>query len=218
MSVILKNGTLLKDTFFISYLVLMGYTSITLIEAVRTPSINVRHVMNLETTVSFVAAIVYGVFNEIMKTPKWELKDFTKLRYLDWMITTPLIILGLLLFYNQSVSSIQYKTFLTMLCFNWLMLLAGYMGEEGSIPKEVGFGLGFGFLLALLWLMYTCCIPKGANYSALITFAVLWSLYGVAYMLDEETKNISYNILDIFSKAVFGVGLWMFYGKVLNFS
>jgi bacteriorhodopsin len=173
----------------------MGYTSITLIEAVRTPSRNIRHVMNLETTVSFVAAIVYGVFNEIMKTPKWELKDFTKLRYLDWMITTPLIILGLLLFYNQSVSSIQYKTFLTMLCFNWLMLLAGYMGEQGSIPKEVGLGLGFGFLLALLWLIYTCCIPTGANYSALITFAILWSLYGVAYMLDEETKNISYNIL-----------------------
>jgi len=37
-------------------------------------------------------------------------------------------------------------------------------------------------------------------------------------MLDEETKNISYNFLDIFSKAVFGVGLWLFYGKVLNFS
>ena len=174
--------------------------------------------MNLETTVSFVAAIVYGVFNEMIKTPNWELKDFTKLRYLDWMITTPLIILGLLLFYNQSVSSIQYKTFFTMLCFNWLMLLAGYMGEQGSIPKEVGLGLGFGFLLALLWLIYTCCIPKGSNYSALITFAGLWSLYGIAYMLDEETKNISYNILDIFSKAVFGVGLWLFYGKVLNFS
>ena len=214
----LRNGSLLKDTFFISYLVLMGYTSITLIEAVRTPSINVRHVMNLETTVSFVAAIVYGVFNEMIKTPNLTLKDFTKLRYLDWMITTPLIILGLLLFYNQSVSSISYKTFFTMLCFNWLMLLAGYMGEQGSIPKEVGLGLGFGFLLALLWLIYTCCIPKDSNYSALITFAGLWSLYGIAYMLDEETKNISYNILDVFSKAVFGVGLWLFYGKVLNFS
>jgi len=136
MSAKLRNGTLLKDTFFISYLVLLGYTSITLIEAVRTPSRNIRHVMNLETTVSFVAAIVYGIFNEMMKTPNWELKDFTKLRYLDWMITTPLIILGLLLFYNQSVSSIPYKTFFTMVCFNWLMLLAGYMGEQGSILKK----------------------------------------------------------------------------------
>ena len=54
--------------------------------------------MNLETTVSLVASIVYGIFNDKIKTDNWALKDFTKLRYLDWMITTPLIILGLLLF------------------------------------------------------------------------------------------------------------------------
>ena len=213
----LKRGTLFKDSLFISYLVLLGYTSITLIEAIRTPSINVRHVMNLETTVSLVASIVYGIFNDKIKTSDWNLKDFTKLRYLDWMITTPLIILGLLLFYNQAASSIPYKTFFTMLCFNWLMLLAGYMGEQGSIPKLAGLGLGFGFLIALLWLLATCCIPKGSNYSAFITFALLWSLYGVAYMLDEEDKNIMYNILDVFSKAIFGVALWLFYGKVLKF-
>jgi len=213
----MKRGTLFKDSLFISYLVLLGYTSITLIEAVRTPSINVRHVMNLETTVSLVASIVYGIFNDKIKTSDWMLKDFTKLRYLDWMITTPLIILGLLLFYNQDPSSIPYKTFFTMLCFNWLMLLAGYMGEEGSIPKLAGLGLGFGFLMSLLWLLVTCCIPKGANYSAFITFAILWSLYGIAYMLNEEDKNIMYNILDVFSKAIFGVALWLFYGKVLKF-
>ena len=216
-SSVLKRGTLFKDTVFISYLVLLGYTTITLIEAVRTPSVNVRNVMNLETTVSLVASIVYGIFNDKLKTSDWNLKDFTKLRYLDWMITTPLIILGLLLFYNQAASSIPYKTFFTMLCFNWLMLLAGYMGEQESIPKLAGLGLGFGFLVALLWLLASFCIPKGSNYSAFITFAALWLLYGVAYMLDEEDKNIMYNILDVFSKAIFGVGLWLFYGKVLKF-
>ena len=218
MPPVLKYGSLFKDTLFISYLVLLGYTTITLIEAVRTPSINVRNIMNLETTVSLVASIVYGIFNDKMKTDNWALKDFTKLRYLDWMITTPLIILGLLLFYNQKLASIEYKTFFTMLCFNWLMLLAGYMGEIGAIPRLVGLGLGFGFLVSLLSLMVTCCIPSGSNYSAFIVFALLWSLYGVAYMTDDETMNISYNILDVFSKAVFGVALWLFYGKVLNFS
>jgi bacteriorhodopsin len=218
MPPVLKYGSLFKDTLFISYLVLLGYTTITLIEAVRTPSINVRNIMNLETTVSLVASIVYGIFNDKMKTDNWDLKDFTKLRYLDWMITTPLIILGLLLFYNQKLASIEYKIFFTMVCFNWLMLLAGYMGEVGAIPRLAGLGLGFGFLISLLSLMVTCCIPSGSNYSAFIVFALLWSLYGVAYMTDDETMNISYNILDVFSKAVFGVALWLFYGKVLNFS
>jgi hypothetical protein len=36
-------------------------------------------------------------------------------------------------------------------------------------------------------------------------------------MLDEEEKNIAYNVLDIISKAVFGVVLWMYFGHVLSF-
>jgi hypothetical protein len=66
-------------------------------------------------------------------------------------------------------------------------------------------------------MIYTRCIPVGSNFTAFYIFAVLWSLYGVAYLQDEETKNISYNILDLFSKGLFGVGIWMFFGKVLKF-
>jgi len=65
--------------------------------------------------------------------------------------------------------------------------------------------------------MASCCIPKSSNLSAFIVFAILWSLYGVAYQLEEEDKNIAYNVLDVFSKALFGVGLWFYYGKVLKF-
>lgn len=213
----LKHGSLLPNTFFISYLVLLGYTTITLIEAIRTPSINVRHIMNLETTVSIVASIVYSIFNEKMKTPDYKLTEFTQFRYIDWILTTPLIILGLLLFYNQSLSSIPYTTFFTAVAFNWLMLYAGYLGEIGAIKKITGTLVGFGFLIALLYTMANCCIPKDSNHSAFIVFAILWSLYGVAYQLEEEDKNIAYNILDVFSKALFGVGLWLFYGKVLKF-
>jgi hypothetical protein len=35
---------------------------------------------------------------------------------------------------------------------------------------------------------------------------------------DEEDKNIAYNILDITSKAIFGMVLWMYFGKVLSFA
>lgn len=213
------SGELLKNTFFVSYLVLLGYTGITFIEAIRTPNVNVRHIMNLETTVSLVASIVYGIFNEKIKTsPKIKLEEFTEIRYLDWMITTPLIILALLLFYNQAPSAISATAFSFIVILNWLMLAAGYMGEKGTVKREVGGGVGFAFFAAVLLMMWLYCIPKGSNMAAFATFAVLWTGYGVAYYLDEETKNISYNVLDVFSKALFGVGLWLFYGKVLNFS
>lgn len=213
------SDQLLTNTFFVSYLVLLGYTGITFIEAIRTPNINIRHIMNLETTISLVASIVYSLFNEKIKaSPKVKLEEFTEIRYLDWMITTPLIILALLLFYNQGAATISATAFSLIVILNWGMLGAGYMGEKGTVPRQMGGGVGFAFFAALLLMIWMYCIPKGSNTAAFFAFAGLWTGYGVAYYLDERTKNISYNILDVFSKALFGVGLWLFYGKVLNFS
>jgi hypothetical protein len=48
-------------------------------------------------------------------------------------------------------------------------------------------------------------------------FAAIWTGYGIAYLMDEETKNLAYNGLDVISKAVFGVVLYLFFGKVLKF-
>ena len=208
---------LVEDSFLVSYLVLLGYTSITLIEAVRTPIVNVRHIMNIETAVSIVASIVYGLFYEQIKTGKYDLKSFTHYRYIDWVITTPMIILGLLLFYNQRLAAIPYETYGRIVLLDWAMLLAGYMGELGMIPKMTGFLAGFAFLLMMFYAIVTHAIPKGSNLSAFYIFTILWSLYGVAYMQDEETKNVMYNILDVNSKALFGIGLWMYFGKVLKF-
>ena len=209
--------TVLDDSFLVSYLVLLGYTSITFIEAVRNPSVNVRHVMNIETTVSVVASLVYGFFYEQVKTGKYDLKTFAHLRYLDWMITTPLIILGLLLFYNQHLGAIPWQTYAAIVALDWGMIYAGFLGEQGTISKWAGFLGGFAFLFAIFYMIYTKCMPKGSNPAAFFVFAFLWSMYGVAYMQDEETKNLMYNILDVNAKTLFGVGLWMFFGKVLKF-
>ena len=66
--------------------------------------------------------------------------------------------------------------------------------------------------------MFYNIIPKGCSLVVFIIFAVIWGGYGIAYMLEEEEKNIAYNILDITSKAIFGMVLWMYFGKVLSFS
>jgi hypothetical protein len=77
----------LRNSFMTSYLILMGYTGLTAIEALRTPSVEIRHVMNIETTVSLVAAIVYSIFNEMLKAPTIDLSQITQMRYIDWSIT-----------------------------------------------------------------------------------------------------------------------------------
>ena len=206
----------LKNTFTASYLILVGYTGLTLIEALRTNNVNVRHVMNIETTVSLVAGIAYGIFNDMIKDPMVDLNEITKIRYIDWSITTPLIILVILLFYGGSVHP-QASIYGTLIALNWGMLLFGYLGEQGSIDKIAGCVLGFMFFLAMLYILYSCCVPAKANPTVFFIFAIIWSFYGIAYLLDEESKNIAYNVLDVISKAIFGVVLYLYYGKVLTF-
>jgi bacteriorhodopsin len=206
----------LKNTFTASYLILMGYTGLTLIEALRTNDTNVRHVMNIETTVSLVAGIAYSIFNDMLKQPTIDLREITKIRYIDWSITTPLIILVILLFYGGSGHPLA-SVYGTLVLLNWGMLGSGYLGEEGTIDRMTGCIVGFLFFAFMLYTLYSCCIPAKANPTVFFIFAIIWSFYGIAYLLDEETKNIMYNALDVISKALFGVVLYFYYGKVLDF-
>ena len=212
-----KYGRLLGDTFVTAYIILFGYTTITLIEAIRTKSQNIRNIMNIETAVSLVAGLVYGMFIERFKQPDFKLQDLMPMRYLDWMVTTPLLLLALMLFFNKALASINYKTYGVIVVLNWLMLLAGYLGEFGTIHWIAGLTLGFAFFAAMLIYLFMHAIPKGTSTTVFWIFAAIWSGYGIAYMFEDEAKNIAYNILDVTSKALFGVVLWLYFGRVLEF-
>lgn len=213
----LRYGSLLKDSFMTTYVVLFGYTAITLIEALRTPIVNVRHIMNIETTVSMVAGVIYAMFMEKIKQPDFKLEEIVPLRYIDWSITTPLILLALVLFYSNGLKQVHYKTFAIIALLNWLMLLFGYLGERGKISSMSGLVLGFVFFVAMMAYIYMAVVPKGASIVVFALFTCIWALYGFAYMLNEEEKNIAYNMLDVTAKGLFGIVLWLYFGKVLKF-
>jgi bacteriorhodopsin len=172
--------------------------------------------MNIETTVSLVAAIVYSIFNEMLKAPTIDLSQITQMRYIDWSITTPLIILVMTLFYT-GINHPSYQVFLLLIILNWGMLGSGYLGETGTINKWAGFGLGFLFFGLMLLVLFVTCVSNTKNHVVFWVFALIWSGYGIAYLADEETKNLAYNGLDVISKAIFGVVLYLYYGKVLRF-
>ena len=46
-------------------------------------------------------------------------------------------------------------------------------------------------------------------------FVVFWSGYGILYKANEKTKNIGYNVLDLFSKCFVGIFFWAYLTKVL---
>ena len=107
----------------------------------RTTIPKVRHILNLETCISVVAAFFYSQFMERIKKSGDSI-DYKKInvnRYTDWAITTPIMLLVLVLaiLYNKG-GSLNFFDFLLILAFNYLMLGAGYLGEIGVISKKKG--------------------------------------------------------------------------------
>lgn len=209
------------DSFYITYVLLLTTGTITFIEALRTKVKMVQHIMNLETCISVVAGYFYSVFHEKVKKMKeinW--KEITRLRYIDWAITTPmmLLVLSLVLSFN-SKTTIQLHWFVLTVFFNYAMLYAGYVGETGKLEKMTASVLGFIALFLTYGLLFVnYVLPKYHRDNTILfsMYVVIWSIYGVAYHFEEEQKNVTYNYLDLTSKCLVGIGLWIYYTKIIK--
>ena len=127
----LNDKMLIDNSFYITYVFLMTTATITFIEAIRTDDKKVRHILNLETCISVVAAFFYGKFVEnVEKDPETNYEKLNKMRYTDWAITTPIMLLVLVLafLYNTKGGSLPFSKFLLILLFNYGMLGMGYLG------------------------------------------------------------------------------------------
>jgi len=180
----------------------------------------IKQLLVLEVTVQVIEGFFYIWlfinFNQVTNvTPK---------RYIDWAITTPTMLIELILyliylqskvdgtdvtklnFFNlliENSSNISYVFFL-----NWLMLIFGYLGEINIIDTLTGVLLGFVPFLIYYFIIYI----KYANQSKdgwklFWYFFIFWSLYGVVALLPYYIKNALYNILDLFAKNFFGLFL-----------
>ena len=112
------NISFVLSSFYLTYVFLLTTTVITFTEALRTPIPVVRHIMNIETCISVIACYFYGLFiAEIKKsqeTPKPQesqdpntsenndkvasvipIAKINNMRYTDWFITTPFMLLAL---------------------------------------------------------------------------------------------------------------------------
>ena len=204
-----------RSSFFFSNAFLTGLTLITLVEALRTPSQRLRNLLNIETSVSFVASLFYSFFLQKIDDGRITLTQITPYRYLDWAITTPLLLLVLMMFLHTPV---HLSTFLIVAALNYGMLASGYLGETDQISKLSGSAIGFLFFAALIGLLLYTYASGFTRVDTLIfsIFTLVWSLYGVVYWLDEKNKNLAYNALDVIAKVFFGLFIWVYYSKVFD--
>jgi bacteriorhodopsin len=214
-----------KFSFVITYILLLTTGTITFIEAMRTNKPHVRHILNLETAISVIAGYFYSVFvsqidkfTEESKPIDWG--DITKTRYIDWSITTPIMLLVLCVVLGTNTNvTLRFPVIVSVVILDYLMLYAGYLGEIGKITRWTGMIAGFvAFVLIFAIIFFLFVRPKYvfANYVLFGIYLVVWSLYGVFYMLGEEYKNIGMNILDLTAKCFVGLGLWAYFTKIIS--
>jgi bacteriorhodopsin len=224
-----------KSSFYFTYGLLMTTATITFIEALRTSTPAVRHIMNLETCISLVAGYFYSSFITTLQKaeqdqpgtpiPAATYQAVNTTRYTDWSITTPLMLLAFMLAlqYNKTGErGIPVFFFIGIVLLNYAMLASGYAADRKWISKRDGSVFGFLFFFIMFGLIYGNFVAnytgagRGFNIALFLSVVILWSLYGGVYWVeDEATKNTAYNILDLTAKCFIGIFLWTYFTGIL---
>ena len=176
-----------------------------------------KQMMMLEVFVQCIEGSFYAYWFKNFK----KVSNVTPIRYLDWVITTPTMLVNLIFYLiflknldDNTSDTLQFfellkqesATILPILLLNWMMLLFGYLGEISVIPVLLGVPLGFIPFLIYYYIIYTTYVSD-IGFKLFIYFFIFWSLYGCVAILPYKLKNICYNILDLFSKNFFGIFL-----------
>jgi bacteriorhodopsin len=166
--------------------------------------------------------ILEGSFYVYWLTDFKNIANITPKRYIDWMLSTPTMLVTLmfyLIYLNTpendrgelkyfEIFYKEFKTIAVILILNWVMLLFGYLGEVSIIPIALGVFLGFIPFIIYYYMIYKNYVEMGNVGIKIFTYFVFfWSIYGIVALLPYEIENTCYNILDLFSKNFFGLFL-----------
>ena len=154
------------------------------------------------------------------------IKNITPVRYYDWMITTPTMLITFMFYLKfvsnqeQNIKSESYltelkkewKVVLNVILLDWIMLISGYLGEKNIFSYLTTTLVGFVPFLLMFYIIYNnFAVQSKQSQKIFWYFSGVWAIYGIAAILPYKIKNSLYNILDLFSKNFFG----LFLGYVL---
>jgi bacteriorhodopsin len=137
-------------------------------------------------------------------------------RYIDWVITTPLLLLDLLL-----TAGMPWPSIFMLMLVDEIMIVTGLIGALVESRYKWGFyAFGCAALLFIVWELVITCRKHASHIGAdvgraylycgaLTTF--LWILYPIAWGVSEggnliapDSEAVFYGILDLLAKPVFG--------------
>ncbi len=176
-------------------------------------------VAGLITGIAFIHYIyMRGVWIETGDSP-------TVYRYIDWLITVPLQMVEFYLILS-AVRKVSSGMFWRLLIGSVVMLCGGYLGEAGYINPMLGFVVGMGGWIYVLYEIFSGEAGKTAarsgNKALTTAFGALrmivtvgWCIYPLGYVfgyltggVDSNSLNVIYNLADFINKIAFGLVIW----------
>jgi bacteriorhodopsin len=145
-------------------------------------------------------------------------------RYVDWLLTVPLQIIEFYLIL-AAIAVVKSSLFWRLLIASVVMLVAGYLGEIGSVDVWLGFIVG---MLGWLYIIYEIFAGEASQINASkgtaasqrafnalrLVVTIGWAIYPIGYVVgytgggSAEGINIIYNLADFINKIAFGVVIW----------
>ena len=170
-----------------------------------------------------IVQIFEGTFYVWMVRNFQHIENITQYRYWDWLITTPTMLITFSFYLsflkNTQEKQVNQDTFVSLAQKNWdiliwiiilnaIMLLFGYLGEIGKLSHVLATTLGFIPFFIYFFLVYVYFAKwTQMGQTLFFVFFGIWTTYGIASLMKYRLKNVMYNILDLFSKNLFGIFL-----------
>jgi len=218
--------TLAKDdfvgiSFWVISMALVAATAFFFIETTRVEG-KWKTSLTVSGMVTLVAAVHYFYMRDVWiatgETP-------TVYRYIDWLITVPLLMVEFYLIL-RAITNVSQGIFWRLMIGTLVMLIGGYAGEAGYMGTTFGFVIG---MLGWAYILYEVfageaskVVASEASASVQSAFSTMrwivsigWAIYPIGYFMgymngavSDESLNIIYNVADVWNKIAFGVIIW----------
>ena len=225
LTVSLATGDYVGFTFFIGAMAMAAATVFFFLERGSVDG-KWKTSMLVSGLITFIAAVHYFYMRDFWIA---EGTSPTELRYIDWILTVPLMCVEFYLILKAFGAKIALLW--KMIFYSLVMLIFGYLGEavfkSQSVLMAVLSTVGYLGIVYEIWLGSARQLAKSANnpvlmsaFSALSWFVLVgWAIYPIGYMAGTEggwlmntmlngNMDLVYNIGDAVNKIGFGLVIY----------
>jgi len=211
-------------TFFIGTMALMGASAFFFLSLSQFDK-KWRNSVLISGLITFIAAVHYYYMRGELG-PDGSAGDITSIRYIDWILTVPLMCVEFYLLLK--VAGATTKHLRDLIVLSLVMLICGYVGEAGMGSAQIwGLFSGVAYFAIVYMIKFgdLAKLAKSAGgsvetaHNTLFWFVLVgWAIYPIGYMIGTADgqwysfmanvgldMNVVYNIGDAINKIGFGL-------------